>query len=89
MSEIFPEQPLVPKESPTCRVCDGTPATTGYLLYAEDAGVSPDQYVVSEEGTYDPSTHTFVCDGDYLNQPEVRNHWVFRQLGVQAEDFRP
>lgn len=88
MSEMSPEKPLVPKESPTCRVCGGTPETTGYTQYAEDMEITADQYVVSEEGTYDPSTHTFVCDTDYLNQPEVRTHWVFRQLGVRPEDFR-
>lgn len=63
MSEIFPEKSI---PSPVCRLCGCVPVDAEIGDLAEECGMSPDEYVVREDGTYSRDTHTFICDKDYV-----------------------
>ncbi len=37
-----------------------------YIVFSEDCGCTPEEYVIREEGTYDPGTGTFLCTDCYI-----------------------
>ncbi len=50
-----------------CRECGKTPSEIGeYVEAAEDNGMTPDDYVREEEGTFDPRTGRFYCTKCYI-----------------------
>lgn len=50
-----------------CRGCNQTPGKLSeYVEVANDAGMSPDEYVIKEEGTYNPETGGFLCTDCYI-----------------------
>lgn len=57
-------------------ICERVPANINYAgfktLYQTD-----DEYVMAEEGTYDPDSGFFLCDDCYIRmgQPSAPNGW--------------
>lgn len=72
MSEIFPEKVL---NSPTCRICVLPPAQCGYQSFADENDMTPDEYVIREDGTYNRLTNTFICDKDYVRMEMYGMAW--------------
>lgn len=48
-----------------------------YLQYAREAGMTPDDYVRAEEGTYNPISGHFACTDCYirLGMPTAPSGW--------------
>jgi hypothetical protein len=64
---------------PVCLGCLKFPNQLGcYLSCAEDAGLTPDEYVRQEEGTYNPENGHFLCDSCYIaaGMPTGRYGWT-------------
>ena len=54
--------------SPVCAYCGKRPEQLGeYLDASAETGLSPDDYVREEEGTYDPATDRFCCTDCYIS----------------------
>jgi hypothetical protein len=52
---------------PICTGCNKTPdKIQEYIECAEDEEMTPDDYVRSEEGTYNPSNGHFLCTDCYI-----------------------
>jgi hypothetical protein len=52
---------------PICTGCNKTPdEIQEYIECAEDEEMTPDDYVRSEEGTYNPSNGHFLCTDCYI-----------------------
>lgn len=49
-----------------CKICKKTPdKISEYRSRAKEENLSPDDYVVQEEGTYNPATGKFYCTDCY------------------------
>ena len=57
-----------------CAFCYRTPEEIDYTMFKE-SWQSHDEYVIAEEGTYDPESEQFLCDACYikLGQPSGRH----------------
>lgn len=89
LAEGHPEinEPLVFKPEPAQSKYAGEPydpgcgnyasQLPGVVMYAEDAGMSPADYVRREEGTYNPESNHFLCDMCYIQagQPTSPAGW--------------
>ncbi len=65
--------------NPVCTGCGKHPADLlEYSLPAKDEGISPDEYVMSEEGTYNKSNGHFLCTNCYVEagMPSSERGWV-------------
>ena len=52
---------------PHCAICKKTPdAISIYVQYAEENGMSPDDYVLLNEGTFNYRNNLFYCDQCYV-----------------------
>ena len=66
----------------TVPICAGCQKTAGqieeYVEAAEAEGVTPEEYVRSEEGTFNPSNGHFLCTDCYINagMPSSPTGWV-------------
>lgn len=50
-----------------CEMCGQLPEDLmEYVVCAEDFNLSPDEYVIQNEGTYNPHTGTFLCTDCYI-----------------------
>ncbi|MBW2037426.1 MAG: hypothetical protein JRI41_08110 [Deltaproteobacteria bacterium] len=50
-----------------CRICGKEPKQIGeYIHAAEEEGISPEEYVREEEGTYNQFTELFYCTECYI-----------------------
>lgn len=49
-----------------CFRCGKTPQEAGYQPYADDEGISADEYVYRHEGTLNTSNGHFACDECYI-----------------------
>lgn len=55
------------RASPCCIDCGKVPAELReYVEAAESAGLTPDEYVAQEEGTYNPDNGHFLCTDDFV-----------------------
>jgi hypothetical protein len=66
---------------PICTGCNKTPdEIQEYIECAEEEEMSPDDYVKSEEGTYNPSNGHFLCTDCYIaaGMPSLHypNKWI-------------
>jgi len=53
-------------DSPHCMRCGKTPSKIAeYAFPAKDFGISRDEYVRREEGTYNPDNNLFACTDCY------------------------
>lgn len=62
-----------------CVGCLRTPDEIPAIVsYAEDEGLSPDEWVWQEEGTLNSSNGHFTCDGCYIKfgMPSAPGGWV-------------
>lgn len=59
-----------------CSNCYRHPEDCGYDLFCEP-GESASEYVIREEGTYDPVSGGFLCDECYVRcgMPTARGGW--------------
>lgn len=58
-----------------CAICDKEPRDiTEYQEQAEIEGMTPEEFVQNEEGTYDVDTGYFVCTNCYINAGMPLNH---------------
>jgi hypothetical protein len=48
-----------------CARCNRTPEAT-HGLFAEEEGITPDEYVLTEEGTLDIESGAYLCDECYI-----------------------
>lgn len=65
--------------TPLCMACGRIPADIpGIVDYAEWEEMTPDEWVRSEEGTYNPVNGHFLCDEDYIKagMPSSSHGWV-------------
>lgn len=62
---------------PICFNCNRTPEQCGYWQFCED-GETPDEYVRSNEGTYNPNNGHFACDACYIKigMPSSPRGWI-------------
>jgi hypothetical protein len=70
MCKFYPE--------PVCIGCNKTPEQIDEYKYgAQEYDISPNQYVRSEEGTYNPANGHFMCTNCYINagQPATSTGW--------------
>lgn len=52
---------------PICFLCGKTPEEIGeYDEYAEEEGITATEYMIQEEGTYNPKHNTFCCTRCYI-----------------------
>ncbi len=60
-----------------CAFCYRTPEEIDYTMFKE-SWQSHDEYVIAEEGTYDPESEQFLCDACYikLGQPSGPYGWT-------------
>lgn len=58
-----------------CIGCGGGPEL--YAQFAEEAGVTAEEYVRNEEGTYNPTNGHFLCDPCYVaaGMPSAPGGW--------------
>lgn len=50
-----------------CKICKRTPEEIGeYIRYSAEAGMTPEEYVMVEEGTYNKETGRFYCTKCYI-----------------------
>ena len=64
---------------PICVGCDKTPdQLPEYVSIAEEEGMSPDEFVRTEEGTYNKENGHFLCTPCYVDagMPASRHGWV-------------
>lgn len=58
-----------------CAICGKEPKDiTEYQEQAEIEGMTPEEFVQNEEGTYDYSTGYFVCTNCYINNGMPLNY---------------
>lgn len=51
-----------------CSICREQPSEISEYIYAaEEEGITPEEYVVQQEGTYNPEYNTFYCTECYCN----------------------
>jgi hypothetical protein len=65
--------------TPVCVVCACTPSELSeYVEAAEDFNLTPEKYVVKEEGTYNKTNGHFLCTPCYIRvgQPSTDHGWV-------------
>lgn len=65
--------------NPICTGCNKTPdQIPEYVDAAQDDGVTPEQYVKIEEGTYNPANGHFLCTDCYVaaGMPSSPRGWV-------------
>lgn len=65
--------------TPICTGCQKTPGQIEeYVEHAADEGTTPDAYVRSEEGTYNPENGHFLCTDCYFKagMPSSPRGWV-------------
>lgn len=61
-----------------CIGCNKAPAEIGeYVELAEADGITPDEFVRSEEGTYNPENGHFACTSCYIamGEPSSPRGW--------------
>lgn len=64
---------------PICTGCRKRPdQITEYILFAKEAGLTPDEYVQQEEGTFNRENGHFLCTDCYLKAgaPSSPRGWV-------------
>ncbi len=64
---------------PICKGCNKKPSEIEeYIEAALDEGMTPDEYVAHEEGTYNPSNGHFLCTICYIKagMPSAKGGWV-------------
>lgn len=50
-----------------CKRCGRTPEQiTEYKIYSKENEMTPTEYVIKEEGTYNPATKKFYCTECYI-----------------------
>ena len=65
--------------NPVCNYCHKTPSEIPeYVDFAEQANMTPDEYVKSEEGTYNRLNGHFACTDCYMSigMPCSSDGWV-------------
>lgn len=70
---------MTEKPQPICTGCNKKPAELEEYSEPEIIGdMTPDDYVRSEEGTYNPETGHFLCTDCYVNagMPSSPRGWV-------------
>lgn len=70
---------MIDYPSPECFRCGRTPGEIGeYIAYAKESDMTPDEFVVAEEGTYNPAHNTFCCTKCYvaIGMPSSPKGWV-------------
>jgi len=68
-----------------CKVCGKTPSEISeYIDRAEEEQMSPEDYVVQEEGTFNPVTGKFYCKTDFRKTLVLIDGREFRE-GRQCE----
>lgn len=65
------------------RCCRPPDKIAEYVRAAADEDITPEHYVVREEGTYNPETRTFACTRCYIaiGQPSTRYGWKAPERG--------
>lgn len=64
--------------TPTCTGCGQSPdQISEYIDAAHDEGVTPDDYVRTDEGTYNPTNGHFLCTDCYIaaGMPSAPKGW--------------
>ena len=64
---------------PLCVGCNKTPSEIPeYMGAADEEGITPEEYVRMEEGTYNPRNGHFLCTSCYIRagEPSSPNGWV-------------
>lgn len=62
-----------------CIGCNKRPEEiSSIVMFAEMEGVTPDEFVLENEGTYNEANGHFLCDEDYIKagEPSSPNGWV-------------
>lgn len=70
---------ISPKIQLICVGCNKTPNQLDeYIGYAEDAGMTPDEYVWEEEGTLNTDSGSFFCTSCYIKAgcPSTPKGWT-------------
>lgn len=50
-----------------CKRCGRKPdEISEYIKYANDSGITPDEYIIKKEGTYNNITGRFYCTSCYI-----------------------
>lgn len=65
--------------NPVDPMCGRTPGEIfAYIDLAKDEGITPEAYVVREEGTYNPRNGHFLCDKCYIEagMPTAPYGWI-------------
>lgn len=74
-----------------CPYCDRKPhEIQEYIDGAKQENCTPEQYVISEEGTYDGRTKLFACTSCYINigmPTNSRLHEAFRYYRRDVESI--
>jgi hypothetical protein len=57
------------KQEPYCRYCEKHASEIlEYRMFAAEEGISPEEYIKEQEGTYDEDSNTFVCTDCYIRR---------------------